>query len=565
MADTKPPAPPEALPLGTWTTDPRVTVTTSKGSFVVELEPNSAPVTSINFLAYVNTGFFNNLLFHRVIPGFVVQAGGFTSGLNRREPTYPPLPLESNTSLSNTRGTLAMARTTDPNSATSQFFVNLANNSADLDYVSNSNPGYAVFGRVVSGMSVIDKIAQVATTSRGGFDDVPTRDVLITGTTTSRTGVVHSKNGVVLVGGVERNADWAYSSDGGQTWTNGTTSFEFKLTAGAYKAADVRIRQTDAAGNVSVAGVTGASIVVRAGAAILGDARANVLNGTAKNDYMFGLAGRDTLKGNGGHDNLDGGSGNDTLIGGVGNDTYHVRDLADVVREAAGGGTDSVRSYVTAYTLPSFVEYARIVATGAANLTGNELNNVLHAGVGDNVLNGGDGIDTVSYAAGTTGNSGVTVSLAVSAAQDTGGSGSDTLENIERLIGSAFADTLIGNDLDNVLSGSGGQDTLTGGAGNDIFDFNALADSGSNTGTADIITDFSVGDLLDLSTIDAKTTTAAVNDAFSAVFVDTFTAPGQLKFVDGVLYANTDNNFATSEFAINLTGVLALSASDLIL
>jgi Ca2+-binding RTX toxin-like protein len=122
---------------------------------------------------------------------------------------------------------------------------------------------------------------------------------------------------------------------------------------------------------------------------------------------------------------------------------------------------------LSAYTLTANVENGRILATGAANLTGNTLNNVLYAGAGNNVLNGGSGIDTVSYAYGLAGTSGVTVSLAVGTAQATGGSGSDTLTSIENLIGSAYADKLTGNAGANSLGGGAGNDTLDGGAGSD--------------------------------------------------------------------------------------------------
>ena len=171
MADTQAPVAPELLPLGTWTTNPRVSLATNLGSFVVELAPNAAIFSTVNFLAYVNTGFYKDLLFHRVIPGFVVQGGGFAKGLVYQSPFYAPIPLESNNGLSNRRGTLAMARSGNPNSATSQFYINVANNP-DLDFSSAREPGYAVFGRVVQGMGVVDRIAGVRTGSRGGLDDL---------------------------------------------------------------------------------------------------------------------------------------------------------------------------------------------------------------------------------------------------------------------------------------------------------------------------------------------------------------------------------------------------------
>jgi Ca2+-binding RTX toxin-like protein len=221
------------------------------------------------------------------------------------------------------------------------------------------------------------------------------------------------------------------------------------------------------------------------------------------------------------------------------------------------------------------VENGRILATGTADLTGNPLNNVLYAGVGNNILEGSIGTDTVSYASGVTGTTGVTVSLATVATQATGGSGSDLLSNIENLTGSSYNDRLTGNTGTNVLSGGAGQDTLTGGAGNDIFDFNAVTESGLTSTTWDVIADFARGDRIDLSTIDAKTATTTLNDAFafmgSAAF-STTDASGQLRYVydsisgTGMLYGSNDADSA-AEFAIKLsgTGVGSMTAADFIL
>jgi len=163
--------------------DPQVTMVTNLGTVVFDLNPNAAPNTVQNFLQYVSSGFYSNLIFHRVIPGFVVQSGGFTSGMNPVTPTYPAIALETPNGLSNTLGTLVMARTSDPNSATSQFFVNLADNSSSLDYQNNSNPGYAVFGYVSSGKDVINQISAVQTKSLGSYENVPVTDVTITSMT----------------------------------------------------------------------------------------------------------------------------------------------------------------------------------------------------------------------------------------------------------------------------------------------------------------------------------------------------------------------------------------------
>ena len=158
--------------------DPQVTLVTSMGTVVLELNPNAAPKTVNNFLQYVSSGFYTNMIFHRVIAGFVIQSGGFTSGLNSVNPAYPAINLETPNGLSNLTGTLAMARTSDPNSATSQFYINVADNT-NLDYVDSNNPGYAVFGKVVTGLDVVNAIAKVPTQSVGGYSDVPVSDVNI--------------------------------------------------------------------------------------------------------------------------------------------------------------------------------------------------------------------------------------------------------------------------------------------------------------------------------------------------------------------------------------------------
>jgi cyclophilin family peptidyl-prolyl cis-trans isomerase len=157
---------------------PQVSLVTSSGTAVIELNPDVAPTTVNNFLGYVNNGYYRSTLFHRVIPGFVIQAGGYTTGMVAKPGQAAPIALESNKGLLNTRGTVAMARTSDPNSATSEFFVNLVDNTS-LDYQNANSPGYAVFGTVVQGMDVVDAIAGVATGAVSGFSNVPNTDVTI--------------------------------------------------------------------------------------------------------------------------------------------------------------------------------------------------------------------------------------------------------------------------------------------------------------------------------------------------------------------------------------------------
>lgn len=149
---------------------------TSKGDFTVELFTQEAPISSENFLSYVDAGFFDKTIFHRVIPGFVIQGGGFTEDMKQKK-TNAPIENEAKNGLKNLRGTLSMARTNDINSATSQFFVNLKDN----DFLDNKpgNFGYAVFGRVTQGMDVIDAIAAVKTGRKGMHDDVPMEAVVV--------------------------------------------------------------------------------------------------------------------------------------------------------------------------------------------------------------------------------------------------------------------------------------------------------------------------------------------------------------------------------------------------
>ncbi|HUW17718.1 MAG TPA: peptidylprolyl isomerase [Sedimentisphaerales bacterium] len=155
----------------------RVKLETSKGDIIIELDEKSAPVTVKNFLQYVEEGFYNGTIFHRVIPNFMIQGGGFTPDMAQKE-THPPIVNEAANGLKNLRGTLAMARTSNPNSATCQFFINQKDNNF-LDYVENRSPGYTVFAKVVEGMSVVDAIVAVKTGQKGMFKDVPVEPVVI--------------------------------------------------------------------------------------------------------------------------------------------------------------------------------------------------------------------------------------------------------------------------------------------------------------------------------------------------------------------------------------------------
>jgi cyclophilin family peptidyl-prolyl cis-trans isomerase len=153
---------------------PRVIMETSLGVVEIELDDTRAPISTANFLAYVDDKFYDGTIFHRVMSNFMIQGGGFEPGM-RQKPTKAPIKNESPNGLSNTRGTIAMARTSNPDSATAQFYINVVDNARGLD-----SQRYCVFGKVVAGMDVVDKIKEVATTSRAGHEKVPRQDVVIT-------------------------------------------------------------------------------------------------------------------------------------------------------------------------------------------------------------------------------------------------------------------------------------------------------------------------------------------------------------------------------------------------
>jgi cyclophilin family peptidyl-prolyl cis-trans isomerase len=159
--------------------NPVVVLDTSMGPISIELDKQRAPITVENFLKYVDSGFYDNLIFHRVIDGFMIQGGGLDDKMREKsEGAKAPIKNEASNGLSNKRGTIAMARTNDPDSATSQFFVNLVDNARGLDPRPGS-AGYAVFGHVTEGMDVVDKIAKVQTGQRGPHGDVPLSPVYI--------------------------------------------------------------------------------------------------------------------------------------------------------------------------------------------------------------------------------------------------------------------------------------------------------------------------------------------------------------------------------------------------
>jgi peptidyl-prolyl cis-trans isomerase A (cyclophilin A) len=167
-----------AMPLALPAFAQKVKLVTSAGDIVIELDAAKAPKTVDNFIQYVKAGHYDGTVFHRVIPGFMVQGGGMTADM-KEKPTRAPIPLESKNGLLNDRGTVAMARTNDPNSATAQFFINVKSNTFLNAASSRDGNGYAVFGKVVSGMEVVDKIERVPTGNQGPYSDVPREPVTI--------------------------------------------------------------------------------------------------------------------------------------------------------------------------------------------------------------------------------------------------------------------------------------------------------------------------------------------------------------------------------------------------
>lgn len=157
-----------------------ILIETTKGNIKIELDAKAAPKTVENVLAYVKEGFYNGTIFHRVIPGFMVQGGGMTENMKEKADKRPPVKNEANNGLKNERGTVAMARTSDPHSASSQFFINVSNNDF-LNFRSETSQGwgYAVFGKVVEGMDVVDAIVGVKTGNVGGHGDVPVQPIIM--------------------------------------------------------------------------------------------------------------------------------------------------------------------------------------------------------------------------------------------------------------------------------------------------------------------------------------------------------------------------------------------------
>ncbi len=431
--------------------DPQITLYTSLGNVMLELNTSFAPVTVANMLAYADDGFYASTLFHRVIDGFMVQGGGLTTGLVPKLPSYSSIPLESNNGLLNFRGTVAMARTSNPDSASSQFFVNLVDNSF-LNYASVTSPGYAVFGKVVTGMAVIDNMAKVLTGSVGAYADVPVLDVVVNAVTQTGLGRSISTTGTFAVADLEAGGRFDYSLDGGLSWLAGVGS-SFTVPVGSYAAGVIQVRQFDAAGNQS------ASV-----ARFLDTLDVNPANNVSVNQsptgnvYVSGTAtlgqvlSADTSRladadgaGNLATPNYQWLRGGDYIAGA--NASSYTLGTGDV------GAAISVRvSYTDALGRVENLMSSGNSLRGDANanvLTGSEDadqllglggNDTLQGGRGNDALDGGDGIDVARFVGGIGNYTGYASTAGFVLRDTTGVDGIDTLKNIETM---AFANANI--------------------------------------------------------------------------------------------------------------------------
>jgi Ca2+-binding RTX toxin-like protein len=409
-----------------------------------------------------------------------------------------------------------------------------AGNDADLRLAAPGEPGN--LGSLTAGHAIVidttaptlDPVGATDAHLRAGFF-LTFSEAVVKGTGTI---VLKTAAGAMIESyDVATSADLTLSTDKTTLTLNPSshlaysTAYKVELAAGTFK---------DLAGN-SFAGSTSYSF-------------------TTEGTTYTGTAGADSLAGGVGSDTLDGGAGADTLAGGDGSDIYYVNSSLDVVTEtnalADTGGIDQVNSTLAAYTLGSNIENGAILATGTASLTGNGLDNVLYAGVGSNVLDGGSGIDTVSYA---NASAGIKISLAATAAQATGGSGSDTLRNVENLTGSSYADSLTGNTLDNTLNGGAGADTLIGGDGSDTYDVDNSLDVVRETDA-----------LADTGGIDQVNTTLAAYTLGANVENGAILASGTASLtgnsLDNVLYAGAGSNVLDGGAGVDIVSYANASA-----
>ena len=434
--------------------DPQVTLQTSLGTVVLELNPEAAPITVANMLAYVSSGFYDNTLFHRVIPGFVAQGGGFTTGLAYKTPAYSAIPLESNNGLSNLRGTLAMARTSAADSATSQFFVNQVNNTG-LNYTSAASPGYAVFGSVVAGMSVIDAMVAVPRSAA----DVPLADIVITSARQTLAGSSISRAATLVVADIEAGAQWSYSLDSGASWTAGSGN-SLIVPAGSYAASAIQARQLDAAGNLtaSPAKFTSALVVDATAPAIIGFNPADAATGVATGADLTVVFSETIQRGSGSivlktangatvatydaASSANLGFSDNTLTINPGADRagstgYRIELAAGSVKDIAGNGAAASTGY----------DFTTAAAAPGQSITGTSGADTFTSGAGNDTLDGGAGLDTVVFSARL---AAYTLAPATGGYSLSGPEGTDRLAGMERI---QFLDASLAFDTD----GSAGQ------------------------------------------------------------------------------------------------------------
>jgi len=470
VKDTTPPITPNLVIANAKSMVDIVTLTTSLGTLNIRFDSALAPITSANFFKYVDTGFYTNTLFHRVIPGFMAQGGGLTTGLVVKVPTFAAINLETNKGLSNMRGSIAMARTNDPNSATSQFFFNFDDNTF-LDYSNPSNPGYAVFGQVLSGMAVVDRMANQATIQVQGYMDVPKNDITIL--SASRNDASLSRTGLVSVAGLEAGAKWKYSLNDGSTWLNGKGS-SFALPEGTYLAGSLKVSQTDKAGNASLtAGVINTTLIVdktapalsayefglvtAAGAAPFEDLTLNFTEGVLLN------AGQITLRSSAGKvlETFNISKTDKPVYSFTLTTSKQLENGADFkLAISAGTITDVAGNAMTTKTPVNINTDTITTSLAYFSLENNNSPNLSYIGRENFTGIGNAAANTI-----------------------TGSAGNDSLYGMEG------NDILIGGAGSDLLYGFSGNDTLTGGAGVDYFVLITPTDQG-----VDLFTDFVPGE-----------------------------------------------------------------------
>lgn len=364
----------------------QLVVGTYQTSASILLFPDDAPQTVANFLAYAQTGFYDGTIYHRVIKGFVFQGGGLIPGLAGKAPLYNPIALESQNGLSNVYGSVAMARAPGPNTATSQYYINLADNPS-LDYSSANSPGYTVFGVVSKGMDQIDLLATVPIATYGGYTNVPQYYEYNISTRVTSPGLAQSRSGVFNVSDVLSGAQWEYSLDSGQSWLSGTGS-QLVVPRGQYVPDQVQVRQTDTSGRVSFdvysfpselkvgapaqnsppAGALEIYGTLRPGQSLTPGGQVTDPDGIAGVNYQWAISGVD--------------------IEGATSPTYAVR-LIDTGRQLT-----LKMSYEDGWGTIENVQ-AQATIHDDQRLTGGAENDTFTPGFGNDTIIGGDGIDTV--------------------------------------------------------------------------------------------------------------------------------------------------------------------------